>query len=103
MSKHGFIPLAKVGKGETLCASAAQDQYHVVQTSGKSRKVSLQEAVQLYLKAASDEDKLVWKRKFKRSPKDMETIAAEEESSEMWVKKLRRTLGISEEPDQPGD
>lgn len=59
MAKHGFTPLAKVGKGKTLCASAAQDQYYVVHTNGKSHQISLQEAVRLYQEAADEEGNLV--------------------------------------------
>jgi len=94
MGKQGFMPLAKVGKGKTLCASAAQDQYFIVQTNGRSKQVSVEKAVQLYLKASENEKNLVWKRKFKRSPKSMETIAAEEENSEQWADKLRKSLGM---------
>lgn len=94
MGKQGFMPLAKVGKGKTLCASAAQDQYFVVQTNGRSEQVSLAEAVKLYIRASKNESNLVWKRKFKRSPKSMETIASEEENAEQWADKLRRSLGM---------
>lgn len=97
MAKHGYIPLAKVGKGKTLCASSSQDQYFVVTTGGKSRALSLQEAVQLYLRAAESESNLVWRRKLKRSARSTETIAAEEEHAEYWADKLRRSLGIKDE------
>lgn len=94
MGKQGFMPLAKVGKGKTLCATAAQDQYFIVQTNGRSTQVPVEKAVQLYIKASEKEANLVWKRKFKRSPKSMETIASEEENAEQWADKLRKSLGM---------
>jgi hypothetical protein len=100
MSKPGYVPLAKVGKGKTLCSSASQDQYFLVTTNGQSEKLSLQAAVLLYQKAAKTESNLIWKRKFKRRPKaTTEAIAAEEDNAQYWSDKLRASLGLPNQKD----
>jgi hypothetical protein len=100
MAKHGYTPLAKVDKGKTLCASSAQDRYFVVSDDGKSRAIDVQEAVQLYLRAAEQESNLVWKREPERATGSEKTRAAEEDPVDQWAKNLRRALGIEGDLDE---
>lgn len=90
MSTNGhknLMPLAMVGKGETLCTTQAQDQYFVVDTSGAAHKVDLLEACRLYLSAK----KVVWS-----SCTAEDRIAMEQRkpqrSTEKWRRKMQEAL-----------
>ncbi len=68
MSKRSekFTPLAKAGKGITLCASNAQDEYFLVRTNGSADKIPLQKACLLYQQAQL-KGELLWGKHIKKA------------------------------------